>query len=392
MPDREQIEDFHQKYLFLRENTPMMHRDGEECKAYHKWYDNAYVYFKSFDYLQNDPDYQIFINAPKDGNCFVLEQIYDSISPSYKVLMLKTGNMLQSSDEASIAKTTKIFISHCGADIKAVSALVDLLGEVINLSDENLFCSSVHGFDVMVGKNFMDNIMEQYNNHELFLLYVLSHNYMNSPICLNEMGASWMTRKDSIGILLPGFDIEDLGNSCYDKQSISVIFNQGDTEVKHRLNQFKETIERLFPSEVKSINWSRWEEKRDEFIAKIMALPIAKKKDNIAEVNSSDEIEIKPKASIESSVYYRGKGSYVITFTNRGVSPAENIYVDFDDVEDIIIMLEKGLFPIEILKPGRGFQVNAVMMEGAPHKLMSRIRWKEADKEFEEEELVFFNE
>ena len=79
MTDRERIENLHQKYLSLRENTPPMNRDGEECKAYHEWYDSAYVYFKSFDYLQNDSDFRIFVNAKKNVNCFVLEHIYDSI-------------------------------------------------------------------------------------------------------------------------------------------------------------------------------------------------------------------------------------------------------------------------------------------------------------------------
>lgn len=38
-------------------------------------------------------------------------------------------------------KKNKIFISHCGKDQVAVGALVDLLGEVIHLSGDNLFCS-----------------------------------------------------------------------------------------------------------------------------------------------------------------------------------------------------------------------------------------------------------
>jgi len=92
MNKREQIEGLHQRYLSLKENTPWQQRDGEECKAYHNWYDSAYVYFKSFGYLQDDPDFQTFVNAEKEGNCFVLAHIYDSISPSYKVLMVKTEN------------------------------------------------------------------------------------------------------------------------------------------------------------------------------------------------------------------------------------------------------------------------------------------------------------
>lgn len=103
MNEREQIEELHHKYLSLRENTPTMKRNGEECRAYHEWYDNAYVYFKSFEYLQSDPDFQIFVNADKEGNCFVLAHIYDSISPSYKVLMVKTGKVYEADNNASVA-------------------------------------------------------------------------------------------------------------------------------------------------------------------------------------------------------------------------------------------------------------------------------------------------
>jgi len=102
MTEREQIEECHQKYLSLRENTPMMKRNGDECRAYHEWYDNAYVYFKSFEYLQSDPDYQTFVNAEKEGNCFVLEHVYDSISPSYKVLMKITENKHEAKKYASM--------------------------------------------------------------------------------------------------------------------------------------------------------------------------------------------------------------------------------------------------------------------------------------------------
>ena len=102
MNEREHIEKLHHRYLSLREHTPVMKRNGEECRAYHEWYDNAYVYFKSFEYLQSDPDFQTFVNAEKEGNCFVLAHIYDSISPSYKVLMVKTGKVHEADNNASM--------------------------------------------------------------------------------------------------------------------------------------------------------------------------------------------------------------------------------------------------------------------------------------------------
>ena len=56
----EEIEQLHKAYLDLRENTPEFQRDGEECKAYHAWYDAAYVFFSSVEVLRESKDYSIF--------------------------------------------------------------------------------------------------------------------------------------------------------------------------------------------------------------------------------------------------------------------------------------------------------------------------------------------
>lgn len=85
----EEIEHLHQSYLNLRDNTPYTKRNGNECQAYHTWYDAAYVFFSSIDELKDLDDFKTFVNAEKDGNCFVLEHIYHSISASYIVLMNK---------------------------------------------------------------------------------------------------------------------------------------------------------------------------------------------------------------------------------------------------------------------------------------------------------------
>lgn len=341
----------------------------------------------------------LFKRLPEDGVETFLSKLSETYNKSTPALSTLTHVGVEDEDVSKdievmgskdMVKKNKIFISHCGQDKEEVNAMVDLLGEVINLSENNLFCSSVHGFDVMLGKNFMDNILEQYHNHNLFLIYVLSPNYMNSPICLNEMGASWMTKTDSIGVLLPGFDIDDLGNSCYDKQSVSILFKHEDNEICHRLNQLKEIVEKLFPDEIRNINWSRWEEKRNEFIAKVKSISV--NKETAIKSNPSSNIERStPNASIISSVLYKGKGSYIISFSNQGLQTAEKIDVSFDEVEGIYLNIEKDMFPLEMLKPGRSFQIHAVMEEGASHKMMSHIKWQESGVEYDEDELVLFN-
>lgn len=89
----EEIENLNQRYLDLRENTPYIKRNGEECKAYHEWYDAAYVFFSSIERLHGLKDFETFVSVEKDGNCFVLERIYNSISASYKVLIKQSKEM-----------------------------------------------------------------------------------------------------------------------------------------------------------------------------------------------------------------------------------------------------------------------------------------------------------
>ena len=133
----ERIEQMRQAYLDLKANTPYMRRDGAECEAYHAWYEAAYVLFSSIREFQDLKDFKTFADAEKDGNCFVLEHIYDSICPSYKVLMSRIKRMdMTETSNSSWVKTPKIFISHCRADKVAVSALVDLLGEIININSD----------------------------------------------------------------------------------------------------------------------------------------------------------------------------------------------------------------------------------------------------------------
>ncbi len=88
-----EIEKLHQAYLDLRENTPEFQRDGEECKAFRAWYETAYVFFNSFEALLKSKDYDRFMDARKTGNCFVLENVYNAISASYKVLMKKAAEI-----------------------------------------------------------------------------------------------------------------------------------------------------------------------------------------------------------------------------------------------------------------------------------------------------------
>jgi len=266
MTEREKIEELHQKYISLREKTHWKHRDGEECKAYHEWYDRAYVYFKTFDYLKDEPDYQIFVNAEKDGNCFVLEHIYDSIIPSYKVLMLKTGEMRISKTAENKTKAPMVFISHSSKDKDFAEALVDLL-ESIGFDDSNLFCTSVDGYGIGLSKDIFVTLLSLFKEYNLYVIFIHSPRYYNSPVSLNEMGAAWVLRTDFCSFLTTDMNFEMM-KGVVNGNTISIKVN--NDEAPSRLTELKDKLIKVFG--LNEISATKWERKRQVFIDKVISI------------------------------------------------------------------------------------------------------------------------
>lgn len=160
-----------------------------------------------------------------------------------------------------LKKSPKIFISHSTDNAKIASALVDLL-EFLDIRD--IFCSSVSGYEVFAGESIYQRIKNEYENHDLFMIYLISSAYFDSPMSLNEMGAAWVLKNDYQTFILPNLNVNSLDRTCIGKNSIVIRWD--DSNIKARMNQFKDRIIELFRRSVP--DESRWEDKRDEFIKK----------------------------------------------------------------------------------------------------------------------------
>lgn len=161
----------------------------------------------------------------------------------------------------------KIFISHSNKDIEYVRVIVELL-EDLGLRNEKIFCSSMPEYGIPNGKDIYDYLREQFNSIDLTVLFILSKHYYNSPVCLNEMGASWVLKKESLSILLPGFGFEDI-NGVVNKNAIAIKIDD-DSQIIPRLNDLKDLIENNFNLE--KLSMSVWERKRDRFLTEISKL------------------------------------------------------------------------------------------------------------------------
>lgn len=174
----------------------------------------------------------------------------------------------QSHVEEIMQKQPKIFISHSSKDKEQVELFVDLLLNV-GLREDQIFCSSVPGCGIELGKQIFDELLSQFESFDLHVIMILSKNYYESPVCLNEMGAAWVLGVKSDFILLPEFDFSDV-KGVVEKNNIGISLGKDLREAKHRLNQLQNNLAGEF--HFKKITEIRWEEKRDAFLNAINEL------------------------------------------------------------------------------------------------------------------------
>lgn len=162
----------------------------------------------------------------------------------------------ESENENSI---TKIFISHSSKDSAIVEEVIEIL-ESIGLNSTQIFCSSFNGYGIDYGDNFLKRIKDELNNNVL-VLFILSKNFYESPVCLCEMGATWMKTNTYIPILIPPFDFKDIKGVIPLTQGFTI-------NDPLALNQFKSQIESI--SNIENIlNIPIWERKRDRIVNRI---------------------------------------------------------------------------------------------------------------------------
>lgn len=163
-------------------------------------------------------------------------------------------------DVSSSKKSPIVFISHSSKDKDFVDALVNLLEE-IGLDENTLFCSSVSDYGVPLGENIFNYLKAQFQEHEIFVIFVHTPNYYQSPICLNEMGAAWILHADCCSFLSKNMKFEDMKAVA---NSDTVCIKVDNSDAAARLNELKDRLESIFGKTELSPN--KWERKRNMFL------------------------------------------------------------------------------------------------------------------------------
>ena len=113
----------------------------------------------------------------------------------------------------------KIFISHSSKDKDVIEKFTDYILQLgIGLSHEDIFCTSIEEMGIKNGEDIRHHIRENVLSAD-FSFLMISKNYKQSEICLNEMGAVWATENRVRYYLLPDVDFKEIGWLCDAKKA-----------------------------------------------------------------------------------------------------------------------------------------------------------------------------
>jgi len=108
----------------------------------------------------------------------------------------------------------RIFISHSSKDKDIMEKFTDdILQLGIGLSHEDIFCTSIEEMGIKNGEDIRRHIRDNVKSAD-FSFLMISKNYKQSEICLNEMGAVWATDNRVRYYILPDVDFKEIGWLC----------------------------------------------------------------------------------------------------------------------------------------------------------------------------------
>ncbi|MBE5910148.1 hypothetical protein [Pseudobutyrivibrio sp.] len=158
-----------------------------------------------------------------------------------------------------------ILLSHRSSDKKYGDAIEKLLVG-IGIKNDQLIYSSHPLHKIPLDKNIYEYLRESFGR-KIFVIVLWSNEYLDSPACLNEMGAMWVTQSDYTNVYVPSFDFTNpkYYQCAVDKNKMGAILD-GSDNCKASIVELKKKIEELF---CLSVDESQWIYTLDQFMKDI---------------------------------------------------------------------------------------------------------------------------
>lgn len=153
----------------------------------------------------------------------------------------------------------KIFISHSYKDKEIVDLFKNvILNAGLGVLDSEIAYTSTPETGVSLGGSIPQYIKDNLADSD-FVFFMISKNYRESEVCLNEMGAAWALDKNVKPLLLRDVSFESVG--WLYRMNLCAKINDAD-----RLDELRDEFIEKYGSQTKTVVWNR---KKNEFVSAI---------------------------------------------------------------------------------------------------------------------------
>lgn len=199
-----------------------------------------------------------------------------------------------------------IFISHASKDSGIVDEFIDsVLKLSCHFSPKEIAYTSREDTGVRPGDKIDEYIRDNIKCARIVLL-MISDNYRQSEVCLNEMGAAWALNKEIIQVLLPGTSFKQLGWLMSLNKAIKI-------DVQESLDALFDRLCTCFEIDKNTVEWNRNKTKFLSFCKKEKSVHLVNNKLNNKACAAYKKQELKSKIK-----------AFDVAFIVRGVE--EGIY------------------------------------------------------------------
>lgn len=137
----------------------------------------------------------------------------------------------------------KVFVSHSSRDKEIVDIFIDKILKLgFCLTSEDIAYTSREDTGVRTGDDIKKFIKDNISGCD-FVFFMISDNYAQSQICLNEMGAAWATDRRVIPIVFPNVEFNAIGwlysvnkgIKLNDTSALDTLFEEVNEQYGHKL-------------------------------------------------------------------------------------------------------------------------------------------------------------
>ena len=233
---------------------------------YHEWRAESEDLFSKF-FDESNKQYKEFVELPKDGNGHVLMHYFNQQYPIFKLLINKIENGETMESKTNIESKPKetgktVFISHASKDKEIVDAFIDLLLHgALSIPIDKIFCVSTDGTKIESGADWRDSINESLLSAKVNFL-IITPNYKESEVCLNEMGAAWVTSATVLPLIVEPINYKTVGVIQEPSQIEKLLDEKSLDRIKDIVQEKLEISNALVKSD-------RWTVKKKEFLIRV---------------------------------------------------------------------------------------------------------------------------